>query len=65
MTAEFYHEHEKINENIGAIKEDSPQGAGVRQRVGAPMRIGCEHSARALGGGYVKGENLAVVGSFE
>jgi 2-polyprenyl-6-methoxyphenol hydroxylase-like FAD-dependent oxidoreductase len=49
MTAEFYREHEKINDNIATIEEDSAQGARVRQSVGETLVRGVGRMFRTIG----------------
>ena len=49
MAAEFYREHEKIDESVAAIEEDSAQGARVRQRVGEMLVRGVGRMFRTVG----------------
>src|SRR5712671_5236696 len=49
MTAEFYREHEEINQDIAAIDEDSAEGARVRQAVGERLVRGVGRMFRTIG----------------
>jgi 2-polyprenyl-6-methoxyphenol hydroxylase-like FAD-dependent oxidoreductase len=49
MTAEFYREHEKIDNGVAAIEDDSAEGARVRQRVGETLVRGVGRMFRTIG----------------
>jgi 2-polyprenyl-6-methoxyphenol hydroxylase-like FAD-dependent oxidoreductase len=49
LTTEFYLEHEKFSDSIGAIEEDSAAGAKVRQSVGEALMRGVGRMFRTTG----------------
>ena len=49
MTAEFYREHDKLDESIAAIEDDTPTGAQVRRRVGERLVRGVGRMFRTTG----------------